>query len=159
MPAWTIISPYEKDYARHPMRRSTFQLMKSAYSLLDPPNEPSTISEGKHIAILEYELSQEKLGHPDPSSLVIHFRLSIQSATHIAVVLRDKQIEDKMQNVRISVPSEVTWAMTNIYKFVVARSNFPAGSISADECDIARRVWKQVQSEVRAYPYSSIVVM
>jgi len=147
MPAWTIISPYEKDYARHPMRRSIFQLMKSAYSLLDPPNVPSTIGEGKHIAILEYELSQEKPGHPDPSSLVIHFRLSTQSATHIAVMFCDKQIEDKMQNVRISIPSEVTWATTDIYEFVVARSNFPAGLNSVDECDIARRVWKQVQAE------------
>ncbi|KAG1744963.1 uncharacterized protein EDB91DRAFT_169583 [Suillus paluster] len=146
MPTWTIISPCEDDYD-HPMRMNIFRVMKTVYRMLDSPNEPSTVGEGKHIATLGYAGSQEKPGPPDLSSLVIHFRLSTQTVTHFVVVFCDQQIEDRVQNVCISVPCELTPIMTDIYEFVAARSISSRGLNPAEECDLAHRIWKQLQVE------------
>ncbi|KAG1880762.1 hypothetical protein F4604DRAFT_485590 [Suillus subluteus] len=146
MPTWTIISPCEKDYD-HPMRMNIFRVMKTVYRMLDPPNEPSTVDEGKHIATLGYTVSQEMPGPPDLSSLVIHFRLSTEIVTHFVVAFCDLQIVDTVQNMCIPVPCELTSVMADIYEFVAARSASCRGLNSVEECDLARRIWKQLQAE------------
>ncbi|OAX38713.1 hypothetical protein K503DRAFT_143377 [Rhizopogon vinicolor AM-OR11-026] len=145
MPAWTIISLYEKDYARHPMRRSIFQLMKAPISCWTHQTcHPRSARENTSRSS---NTNSHKKSLVTPARLALSYISVSPHRVPRTLLFYDKQIEDKMQSVRISVPSEVTWAMTSIYKFVVARSNFPAGSNSVDECDIARRVWKQVQAE------------
>ncbi|KAG1768738.1 hypothetical protein EV702DRAFT_714514 [Suillus placidus] len=44
MPTWTIFSHNEKRYA-HPMQMNVFRVMKTAYHMLYPSKEPSTIEE------------------------------------------------------------------------------------------------------------------
>jgi hypothetical protein len=149
MPTWTIISPCEKDYD-HPMRLNIFRVMKTVYHMLDSPNEPSAVDEGKHIATLGYAVSQENPGPPDLSSLVIHFRLSTQVATHFVIAFSDLQIIDMVQNVCIPIPCELTSVVADIYEFVVARSTSCRGLNSVEECDLARRIWKQLQVKVRS---------
>src|SRR6267154_2645345 len=113
MPAWTIISPREKDYG-HPMRFKIFRIMKTIYRMLDPQNEPSSVNEGKHIATFGYAISQKSgpgpsgLRLPVPSSEVIHFRLSTQSVTRFALLFVSMQIEDTVRDALVPVPGEIT---------------------------------------------------
>ncbi|KAG2121608.1 hypothetical protein DEU56DRAFT_94618 [Suillus clintonianus] len=150
MPAWTIISPRERDNG-HPMRTKIFRVMKAVYHMLDPPNEPSDINEVNHIATLGYAVLQEK---PEPtilSSVVIHFRLSTESVTRFAILLHHMQIEDKVHDVRIRVPSELTPDVMDIYDFVFAMSQklliSPLDFDRWTESDLARRVSKQLQAQ------------
>jgi len=148
MPTWTIISPREKDYG-HPMRMNIFRVMRTVYHILDSPNEPSAVDEGKHIATLGYAVSQEMPGPPDLSSLVIHLRLSTQIVTHFIVAFCDMQIVDTVQNMYIPIPCELTSVMADIYEFVAARSTSCRGLNPVEECDLACKIWKQLQAEVR----------
>ncbi|KAG1824705.1 uncharacterized protein BJ212DRAFT_1321981 [Suillus subaureus] len=47
----------------------------------------------------------------------------------------------------IPVPCELASVMADIYEFVVARSTSCRGLNSVEECDLARRIWKQLQAE------------
>ncbi|KAG1727775.1 uncharacterized protein EDB91DRAFT_1163201 [Suillus paluster] len=148
MPAWTIISPRERDYG-HPLRPKIFRIMKTIYHMLHPSHEPSMINEAKHIATLGYAVSQEKPGPPILSSVVIHFRLSTESVTRFAILLHDMQIEDKVHDVRIPIPDELKSDMMDVYDFVSARSQkVVISSHDSDnwaECKLARKVSKQLQ--------------
>ncbi|KAG2105423.1 hypothetical protein BD769DRAFT_156790 [Suillus cothurnatus] len=146
MPTWTIISPCEKDYG-HPMRMNIFRVMRTVYRILDSPNEPSAVDEGKHIATLGYAVSQEMPGPPDLSSLVIHLRLSTQIVTHFIVAFCDMQIVDTVQNMCIPIPCELMPVMADIYEFVAARSTSCRGLNPVEECDLACKIWKQLQAE------------
>lgn len=97
------------------MRMHIYRVMKAVYHTLDPSNEPiSTVDEVNHIATLEYAVSQEKTGPPEILSLVIHLRLSTQTDTCFDVVLRDMQIEDKVENACVSLPGELTPVLMDI---------------------------------------------
>ncbi|KAG1789988.1 uncharacterized protein HD556DRAFT_1538005, partial [Suillus plorans] len=154
MPAWTIISPENpvNDLKGHPMRINVYRVMKAVYHILDPSNEPSsTIDEVKHIATLEYAVSQEKEGPPEISSLIIHLRLSAQTETRFDVVLHDSdmQIKDKVQNTCISLPGELAPVLMDISwfvrEFVIRRSAIKWKP--ASDCSFGRRVWDQMQEE------------
>jgi hypothetical protein len=112
------------------MRMNIYRVMKAVYHMLDPSNEP-TVDEVKHIATLEYAVSQENAGPPDISSLVIHLRLFTQTDTRFDVVLRDTRIEDKVENTCISLPAELTLVLMDISgfarKFVLKRTIFGWG--------------------------------
>jgi hypothetical protein len=126
MPVWTIISPGKPVFSSwgqkmydHAMRVNVYRVMKAVYHMLDPLNEPSSIvDEVKHIATLEYAVSQENAGLPDISSLVIHLRLFTQTDTRFDVVLRDTRIEDKVENTCVSLPVELILVSMNISGFV-----------------------------------------
>jgi hypothetical protein len=125
--------------------------MKAVYHMLDPSNEPiSTLDEVNHIATLEYAVSQEKIGPPDISSLVIRLRLSTQTDTRFDVVLRDMQIEDKVESTRVSLPSELTPVLMDISgfvrEFVIRRSAIKWKP--ASDCSFGGRVWQRMQAEV-----------
>lgn len=131
------------------MRINVYRVMKAVYHILDPSNEPSsTIDEVKHIATLEYALSQEKEGPPEISSLVIHLRLSAQTDTRFDVVLHDSdmQIKDKVQNTCISLPGELALVLMDISwfirEFVIRRS-----AIEWTPGPDCRRIWEQIQEE------------
>lgn len=157
MPAWTIISPNDpatnsrdqNDHG-HPMRMNIYWVMKAVYHMLDPSNEPSsTTDEVKHIATLEYTVSQENAGLPDVSSLIIHLRLSTQTDTRFDVVLRDMQIEDKVENVCVSLPGELTPVLMDISEFVrefVLRRSAIKWKPASD-CSFGGRIWQQMQAE------------
>jgi hypothetical protein len=130
-----------------------FRVMKAVYHLLDPAIEPSTVDDTKHIATLEYTVSQTKPGRPGLLSAVIHFRLSTEIVTRFSVMFCEMQIEDKVQNMCIPVPRELEPVMMNIYEFILKRSAIK--SIPASECDLAHRIWKGLQVEVRANLYTS----
>jgi hypothetical protein len=132
-----------------------FRIMKMVYHMLDPPNEPSAITEVDHIATLGYAVVLQK--KPEPpilSSVIIHFRLSTESVTRFALLLHDMQIEDKVYDMRIPVPGELASDMMDIYDFVIARSQKSLiSSCDSDywaECDLAREISKQLQVQVRA---------
>ena len=112
------------------------------------------IDEGRHIATIEYTVSQEKPGTPDLSSLVIHTSLSIQDVPRFTVMFRDVHIEDKRQSVCISVPCELLPVMMEIYEFTSCRTQRYPGSEDLG----ARLDWLQVQ-EVSANSYLYIQVM
>lgn len=155
MPTWTIISPditvfdSTNDHG-HPMRMHTYRVMKAVYHMLDPSNEPiSTVDEVNNIATLEYAVSQEKTGPPEISSLVIHLRLSTQTDTRFDVMLRDMQIEDKVENTRVSLPGELTPLLTDISAFI-REFVFRRSAIKwkpASDCTFGNRVWQQMQVE------------
>ncbi|KAG1878422.1 hypothetical protein C8R48DRAFT_283205 [Suillus tomentosus] len=152
MPAWTIISPENpvSDLGGHPMRFNVYRVMKAVYHVLDPSNEPSsTIDEVKHIATLEYAVSQEKEGPLEISSLIIHLRLSTQTDTRFDVVLHDMQIEDKVENTCILLPEELSPALMDISRFVrefvIRRSAIKWKP--ASDCSFGRRIWDQMQEE------------
>ncbi|KAG2120515.1 uncharacterized protein F5147DRAFT_2275 [Suillus discolor] len=156
MPAWTIISPENpvNDPERHPMWMNVYRVMKAVYHVLDTSNEPSsTIDEVKHIATLEYALSQEKEGPPEISSLVIHLRLSSQTDARFDVALHDSdmQIKDKVQNTCISLPGELAPVLMDISwfvrEFVIRRSATIEWTPDWD-CSFGRRmIWDQMQKE------------
>ncbi|KAG1848295.1 hypothetical protein DFJ58DRAFT_472057 [Suillus subalutaceus] len=158
MPAWTIISPNnpetnsrgQNDH-RHPMRMNIYWVMKAVYHMLDPSNEPSsTTDEVKHIATLEYTVSQENAGSPDVSSLVIHLRLSTETDTHFDVMLRDMQIEDKVENVCVSLPGELTPVLMDISEFVrefVLRRSAIKREPGASDCSFGGWIWQKMQAE------------
>lgn len=155
MPTWTIISPKipvfnsTNDHG-HPMRIHIYRVMKAVYHMLDPSNEPiSTVDEVNHIATLEYADSQEHTGPPEISSLVIHLRLSTQTDTRFDVVLRDMQIEDKVEGACVSLPGELTPVLTDISTFV-REFVFRRSAIKwkpASDCSFGNRVWQQIQAE------------
>lgn len=152
MPTWTIISPCEKDYD-HPMHMNIFRVMKTVYRMSDASNEPSAVDEGKHIATLGYAMSQEKPGSPDLSSVVIHFRLCTQSVTQFVVTTRPMQFVDMARNICIPIPpcKLTVSAMADIDEFVFATStSFRGLNNPVEECDVARRIWQQVQAKVRS---------
>lgn len=64
------------------------------------------------------------------------------------------QIEDKVYDMRIPVPGELLSEMMDIYDFAVARSQKSlVSSCRSDywaECDLARRISKQLHVQVRA---------
>ncbi|KAG1809045.1 hypothetical protein EV424DRAFT_1423841 [Suillus variegatus] len=149
MPTWTIISPCEKDYD-HPMHMNIFRVMKTVYRMSDASNEPSAVDEGKHIATLGYAMSQEKPGSPDLSSVVIHFRLCTQSVTQFVVTTRPMQFVDMARNICIPIPpcKLTVSAMADIDEFVFATStSFRGLNNPVEECDVARRIWQQVQAK------------
>lgn len=168
MPAWTIFSPNDpatnsrdKNDHNHPMRMNIYWIMKGVYHMLDPSNEPSsTTDEVKHIATLEYTISQENAGPPDISSLVIHLRLSTQTDTRFDVVLRDMRIEDKVENVCVSLPGELTPVLMDISEFVrefVLRRSAIKWKPASD-CSFGGRIWQQMQAEA-SVDCSSIIMM
>lgn len=144
------------------MRINVYRVMKVVYHVLDPSNEPSsTIDEVKHIATLEYAVSQEKEGPPEISSLIIHLRLSAQTDTRFDVVLHDMQIEDKVENTCISLPGELASTLMDISRFVrefvIRRSAIKWKP--ASDCSFGRRIWDQMQEEVGVALYSSTIMM
>ncbi|KAG1733996.1 hypothetical protein EDB19DRAFT_1182449 [Suillus lakei] len=124
MPSWTIFSRDAKQYA-HPMQMNVFRVMKTAYHMLYPSDEPSTIDDisSRGGLRIEYAFSEENPGPPDLSSLVIH-------VNRFSVLFRDMQIQDNWRdNVCVSVPSELKPVIMDIYEFALAR------------------IWKQLQVE------------
>ncbi|KAG2133280.1 hypothetical protein DEU56DRAFT_417602 [Suillus clintonianus] len=157
MATWTIFSPqtpatnsFGKKDPEHPMRMNIYRVMKAVYHMLDPSNEPSsTVDEVKHIATLEYTALQEKPGPPDISNLFIHLRLSTEIDTRFTVVCRDMQIEDKGENVCISLPSELTPVIMDISGFV-REFVFRRPTIEwkpASEIRFCNMVWQELQAE------------
>ncbi|KAG1728149.1 uncharacterized protein EDB91DRAFT_865479 [Suillus paluster] len=144
MPAWTILPPnkenLDQDYC-HPILMKLFRVMKTIYRLLDPQNEPSRVHEGKHIAIFGYADSEEMSESSVLSSL---FHISTQTSPRFALLSRDMQIEDRVQNLHIPVPLELVPVVTNICNFALARSQI-SGDTDEPECDVAHQVWQRVQ--------------
>ncbi|KAG2133284.1 hypothetical protein DEU56DRAFT_981524 [Suillus clintonianus] len=143
MPTWLIFSPNEEHHV-HPMQMNVFRVMKTAYHMLYPSHEPSTIDEvSRQPLTIGYASSEENTGPPDLSSLVIH-------VNRFSVVFRDMQIKDKWpgRDVCVPVPSELMPVIMDIYEFALARSD--VGSRQWDtmtESYFARRIWKQLQVE------------
>jgi hypothetical protein len=157
MPVWTIISPGKPVFSSwgqkmydHAMRVNVYRVMKAVYHMLDPSNEPSsTVDEVKHIATLEYAVSQENAGLPDISSPAIHLRLFTQTDTRFDVVLRDTRIEDKVENTRISLPVELIPILMDISGFVREFVlKWPACGWGPDSDCIFGSIWLQMQVEV-----------
>lgn len=142
MPIWTIFSQYEKQYA-HPMQMNVFRVMKTAYHMLYPSKEPSTIDEISSQPLkIEYAFSEQNPGPPDLSSLVIH-------VNRFSVLFRDMQIRDNWDNDCILVPSELTPVIMDIYEFALARSDVCSHQWDTmTESYFARRIWRQLQVEV-----------
>ncbi|KAG2058324.1 hypothetical protein BDR06DRAFT_950817 [Suillus hirtellus] len=141
MPIWTIFSQYDKQYA-HPMQMNVFRVMKTAYHMLYPSKEPSTIDEISSQPLkIEYTFSEQNPGPPDLSSLVIH-------VNRFSVLFRDMQIRDHWHNVYIPVPSELTPVIMDIYEFALARSDVCSHQWDTmTESYFARRIWRQLQVE------------
>ncbi|KAG0697121.1 hypothetical protein DFH29DRAFT_164478 [Suillus ampliporus] len=140
MHAWTIfpanIPACPQRRERHPMLMKIFRVMKTTYALLDPQNEPRSVNAGKHIATFGCAGSE----------VFIHFGLSTETSTRFAIVLRDMQIEDKVQNLRILVPLELVPTVADIRDFVLARLQTTLEIFCNEtECELARQVWEPVQ--------------
>ncbi|KAG0706596.1 hypothetical protein DFH29DRAFT_900351 [Suillus ampliporus] len=100
------------------MLMRVFRVMKTTYALLDPQNEPRAVNAGTHIAVLGYA----------DSDVFIHFGLSTETSTRFSLILRDMQIEDKVENLPITVPLELARTVADDYRW--------------SESDLARRVQK-----------------
>ncbi|KAG1807044.1 uncharacterized protein BJ212DRAFT_779896 [Suillus subaureus] len=141
MPTWTIFSQNEKQYT-HPMQMNVFRVMKTAYHMLYPSEEPSTIDDiSSQPLTIKYAFSEENTGPPGLSSLVI-------CVNRFSVIFCDMQIQDNWRNVCIPIPSELTPVIMDIYEFALARSDVCSRQWDTmTESYFARRIWKQLQVE------------